>query len=764
MNRCGAIERPERPTMDEVVVEVSAVFEECKISEDLGIATHSLVGPSPRRHPSETNAAAAMALDAAELSSRREESANKRGTTTTVQPWSPSATMLHQTTTAKSIGDFGRDDERHSFLASPKRPLGLTALIPPFGGSQYANDPGSAFAVPTPSSSTSHARDSNPGSYRDPQWSSRTTQDDDTPVSEASADDSTIRPNYPPRREAQHQYPSMQRLHPVATSGTPLPWLREEGAWEERGTIDTKGVGRGEIYSAAEQGRLYGGRGATYVGEDWAEEAVHDRGKGRGTSGGREERQLEERLVTGYYHDDGDEGEAGEGGRNFGLSGEDAVRHFFDGKDAHSDRVDSLSATSAEPVTRPIDTKHETRHAPYTVEAQETVGFSPAGEGGVSDVGRRSIGSADTRALVVRDDTKQKADKSQKRASEPVDTAGSLPTVKEGVGVASRSSLRTSSRYDAASTSKGDIGNNTSSAMVISRPPSRDSKIVNANSRQEDKGKSRQGDQGTSLSHVQDQGRYTRKDQDVGQRQLQNDPPYQWTEPQEQRLPVQQQETADHRHNTGRNDLNYKDWKNTSAKSYELSTAPEDMDVDDDDFGEGEVVDDIPVLSRVRQIRQRALYDRAVMMTVYKECRGRVWLNARSWGTNAQLSKWFGIGVDGGRVTELILPRNYLSGTAHFFCFVDRSAVVVRLVYDLECALSQLANATLLVFVSATAVNANDTRHPTSCPSEHGIFFGTFQSTSPHEYERFFGRDYSGRDWHAVLPARTGPSRQLPHR
>lgn len=58
-----------------------------------------------------------------------------------------------------------------------------------------------------------------------------------------------------------------------------------------------------------------------------------------------------------------------------------------------------------------------------------------------------------------------------------------------------------------------------------------------------------------------------------------------------------------------------------------------------------------------------ALTDREVLLVLYRSTDGRNWVNKTNWGTNASLSRWYGVEVNGkGLVIKLTLDKNNLQG------------------------------------------------------------------------------------------------------
>ncbi|WP_425153041.1 Ig-like domain-containing protein [Candidatus Palauibacter sp.] len=55
--------------------------------------------------------------------------------------------------------------------------------------------------------------------------------------------------------------------------------------------------------------------------------------------------------------------------------------------------------------------------------------------------------------------------------------------------------------------------------------------------------------------------------------------------------------------------------------------------------------------------------DRAALVAFYASTGGDGWTHARNWLTDAPLRLWDGVRVEGGRVLDLVLPRNNLTGT-----------------------------------------------------------------------------------------------------
>ena len=56
--------------------------------------------------------------------------------------------------------------------------------------------------------------------------------------------------------------------------------------------------------------------------------------------------------------------------------------------------------------------------------------------------------------------------------------------------------------------------------------------------------------------------------------------------------------------------------------------------------------------------------DRAALMALYNATDGPNWSNNGHWGSNQQLSAWFGVTTDsGGRVTRVSLSENRLTET-----------------------------------------------------------------------------------------------------
>ena len=55
--------------------------------------------------------------------------------------------------------------------------------------------------------------------------------------------------------------------------------------------------------------------------------------------------------------------------------------------------------------------------------------------------------------------------------------------------------------------------------------------------------------------------------------------------------------------------------------------------------------------------------DRDALIALYNSTGGENWANNTNWNTDEDISAWFGVTVTGGRVTELSMRRNNLSGT-----------------------------------------------------------------------------------------------------
>ncbi|CAN0430729.1 unnamed protein product, partial [Ascophyllum nodosum] len=54
--------------------------------------------------------------------------------------------------------------------------------------------------------------------------------------------------------------------------------------------------------------------------------------------------------------------------------------------------------------------------------------------------------------------------------------------------------------------------------------------------------------------------------------------------------------------------------------------------------------------------------ERHALVALYQATNGPSWKKKRGWCTDAPLSKWYGVKVNGGRVVELSLRVNNLQG------------------------------------------------------------------------------------------------------
>lgn len=54
--------------------------------------------------------------------------------------------------------------------------------------------------------------------------------------------------------------------------------------------------------------------------------------------------------------------------------------------------------------------------------------------------------------------------------------------------------------------------------------------------------------------------------------------------------------------------------------------------------------------------------DRDILLALYRSTDGDNWMRNTNWGTEADLSDWFGVDVDQGRVVKLSLGTNNLLG------------------------------------------------------------------------------------------------------
>ncbi|CAN0403086.1 unnamed protein product, partial [Scytosiphon promiscuus] len=56
--------------------------------------------------------------------------------------------------------------------------------------------------------------------------------------------------------------------------------------------------------------------------------------------------------------------------------------------------------------------------------------------------------------------------------------------------------------------------------------------------------------------------------------------------------------------------------------------------------------------------------DRHALVSLYHATGGANWKDSTNWNTDADLSKWFGVGVHEGRVVDLSLEENNLQGNS----------------------------------------------------------------------------------------------------
>lgn len=68
-----------------------------------------------------------------------------------------------------------------------------------------------------------------------------------------------------------------------------------------------------------------------------------------------------------------------------------------------------------------------------------------------------------------------------------------------------------------------------------------------------------------------------------------------------------------------------------------------------------------PVL-RAEKVPAPEPEDKAVLMILYWECKGPEWDRSDGWGSDMPLERWYGVKVRRGRVVELVLKNNNLSG------------------------------------------------------------------------------------------------------
>ena len=95
---------------------------------------------------------------------------------------------------------------------------------------------------------------------------------------------------------------------------------------------------------------------------------------------------------------------------------------------------------------------------------------------------------------------------------------------------------------------------------------------------------------------------------------------------------------------------------------------PVQVEVHRDDFGLRPTPTPTPVRTQPPIVTPTptptdAYFDRAVLVTLYRRTRGLQWTTDTNWLSDAPLNTWHGVTTDGnGRVTQLSLPRNRLSG------------------------------------------------------------------------------------------------------
>ena len=58
--------------------------------------------------------------------------------------------------------------------------------------------------------------------------------------------------------------------------------------------------------------------------------------------------------------------------------------------------------------------------------------------------------------------------------------------------------------------------------------------------------------------------------------------------------------------------------------------------------------------------------DKAALIALYHITNGPQWINNKGWLTDAPISEWHGVTVEGGRVVKLNLPSNNLQGKSAF--------------------------------------------------------------------------------------------------
>ncbi|CAM9398970.1 unnamed protein product [Scytosiphon promiscuus] len=62
--------------------------------------------------------------------------------------------------------------------------------------------------------------------------------------------------------------------------------------------------------------------------------------------------------------------------------------------------------------------------------------------------------------------------------------------------------------------------------------------------------------------------------------------------------------------------------------------------------------------------RGNGKHDRAVLMVLFEQCRGRNWRHSENWGSGKPLSSWYNVTVDrGSHVKRIVLSRNRICGT-----------------------------------------------------------------------------------------------------
>ncbi|CBJ30677.1 Hypothetical leucine rich repeat protein [Ectocarpus siliculosus] len=97
----------------------------------------------------------------------------------------------------------------------------------------------------------------------------------------------------------------------------------------------------------------------------------------------------------------------------------------------------------------------------------------------------------------------------------------------------------------------------------------------------------------------------------------------------------------------------------------EQQKAEQDAEVEGEGLEEEERVDDdfpFPTSGEEKEGQRITTHDRAVLMILFEVWKGPAWNGNANWGSDAPLEWWYNVSVDRGRVTELILPRNNISG------------------------------------------------------------------------------------------------------